>query len=296
MQELRCPSCQHGIQVSEELVGRIARCRGCQARLAIERASTGELALRLAPAPAVAAAPQSTIGTSQSTVGAAGSSASVPCPSCRALLRANETFCTSCGAPVSAESRAAIAARSAEMERVSRRRNARQKIESTDRTRRVRRAAKVILWLGILFCLGGLGMGFLTQKEAEEARRVLSTQYEPDEEIEIEGETWVVKDLLAQVDLETQLAFVVPIGLGVLMFGLYFWALRAALPATITALSVFLVIQVASGIVDPKSLLQGLLLKGVAVVFLIGGIRAALAERAAEAADARRRAREAASA
>jgi hypothetical protein len=192
---------------------------------------------------------------------------------------------------VNAETRAAHQARAAGAERVSRRRSARQKVEKSERTRRVRRAAKVILWLGILFCLGGLAMGFVTQNEASKAREILSAQYEPEDVIEIEGETWVVQDLLAQVDLEVKLVFGIHFGLGALMFGLYFWARRSPLPASITALSIFLVVHMGSAIADPKTLFQGLLVKAIAVIFLIGGIRAALAERAAEAAEARRAAR-----
>ncbi|MBK9385409.1 MAG: zinc ribbon domain-containing protein [Planctomycetes bacterium] len=283
MQSLACPTCAHAIQVSDELVGRVARCRGCQSRLAIRRDEGGTLALVLAAAPALAPQPRSP---------AAGHSTSAPCPACGAALQTSDTFCSGCGAPVSAESRMAIEARAAEAERLARRRGARQKVEKSDRTRRVRRAAKVILWLGIMFCLGGLALGFLTKREAEKAREALSESYEPEEVIEIEGEEWVVRDLLAQIDLEVALVFGIHFGLAALMFGLYFWARRAPLPATITALSVYLVVQVGSAIVEPKSLLQGLLFKAIAVAFLIGGIRAALAERAAEAADERRLARE----
>jgi hypothetical protein len=61
MPQLACPSCAHAIQVTEDFVGRVARCRGCQSRLSISRDESGALALALAPAPAVAMAAPKTV-------------------------------------------------------------------------------------------------------------------------------------------------------------------------------------------------------------------------------------------
>ena len=67
------------------------------------------------------------------------------------------------------------------------------------------------------------------------------------------------------------------------MAGLWVWAKKSLLPAILVALAVFVTVHVASAIIDPKTIVQGIIIKIVALVALTRGVKAALAARRLEA-------------
>ena len=71
--------------------------------------------------------------------------------------------------------------------------------------------------------------------------------------------------------------------LATMMIGLAIWARRSPLPAVLIATATYLVVIVASGIADPRSLGQGWIIKLIVIAFLVKGIKAALALRDARA-------------
>jgi len=71
--------------------------------------------------------------------------------------------------------------------------------------------------------------------------------------------------------------------LATMMIGLAIWARRSPLPAVLIATATYLVVIVASGIADPRSLAQGWIIKLIVIAFLVKGIKAALALRDARA-------------
>jgi len=57
------------------------------------------------------------------------------------------------------------------------------------------------------------------------------------------------------------------------------WAMRAPLVATVLGLAVFALMHLAEAVVDPASLVRGIIMKVVVVVVLVGAIRSALKHR-----------------
>ena len=70
--------------------------------------------------------------------------------------------------------------------------------------------------------------------------------------------------------------------LAVVMGALWMWAKSAPLQAIFAAISIFVVVQAVGAVLDPWSLLQGIVIKLIAVVGLARGLKAALDARAAQ--------------
>lgn len=68
--------------------------------------------------------------------------------------------------------------------------------------------------------------------------------------------------------------------LAAIMGGLFVWSKRSPLPAIATALVVYVAVQFVYFLLSPASLSQGWILKGLAIVVLVGGLRAALVAQA----------------
>lgn len=260
-----CPACQQTIEVHEALVGRVARCRGCQRRFAITNNpdhGVGEEALDLALA---------------------------PCAGCGTAAAAADQFCTGCGTSLTAPTSEVVARQRETEQRSLRRRTAVQRMKHSDLDRTVRRASDWILWVGALFCVFGLIYGTISSKNANEARQMLDREYDSDDILELEdGSLTTVQELKASADLEVMVAFGVNLGLGAIFFALYFWSKRAPLPAAIMALCIYLVVQAGQAILDPTTLYQGLLFKVFFVIALGAGIQAALQQQAAQRAEEQR--------
>jgi hypothetical protein len=281
METLACPSCAQPISVAAELAGRVVRCRGCQARLAIGKDASGALTLGLAPVPTPV--PSGTLAD-----------ASAPCPRCGAALRLADTFCTGCGAPVDEAARRRIAESSARKERALTRRERYERKEAETRERDLHQAAGVIKWLAFLFIFFGFLEGVLQQRAADRELAAIPAEARDDDPLPLSDGTVVsVREFRDQQALLVTLSYAINFTLAGIMFALYLWALRAPLPANITALCVYLVVLLLAALVDPRDLLRGALMKVICIGFLLRGIQAALAERAASAAAARRAAREA---
>jgi hypothetical protein len=62
---------------------------------------------------------------------------------------------------------------------------------------------------------------------------------------------------------------------------LWLWARRAPLPAIACALALYLVVQVVSAVLDPSSIMKGIIVKLFAFAALYKGLKAALDARAA---------------
>jgi len=64
------------------------------------------------------------------------------------------------------------------------------------------------------------------------------------------------------------------------MVALYKWAHKSPLPAATTALCVFLAVIALNAVVEPASIMQGLIIKIIFISVMIACIKAALSERA----------------
>lgn len=207
------------------------------------------------------------------------------CPGCRARLRAGDEFCESCGAAVDPATQAALS-RGAERKRA--REAPRDDAAAEDRAiigRRLneaaRKAAQIIAGIAVLTLLGGALMYFLARQEADKALAVLSS-LDPDLVLpeKIDGVTYTVRELRQKVVAEPLQVLLVNGALAVVFGGIYLWSRRGAVyPAMLTAMAVFAVVHFVSFVVDPKTLVQGIVVKVLIISALVKGIRTAKAAR-----------------
>lgn len=150
-----------------------------------------------------------------------------------------------------------------------------------DRRRRVAKAGVWLIILSVLFALSGTITGFSAASNAKKAHHALDQMSDdPAEPLTFEDETKTKAEWKQAVDQEVTLLFVVNYVLAAIFLGLFFWSRSSPLPAMITGLSVFLVLQVVSFVIDPATIAQGLLIKALAIVALISGIKAAVGQQA----------------
>lgn len=151
---------------------------------------------------------------------------------------------------------------------------------------KVAKASKMLLVLSVLFVIGGTIFGFMNKSEADKARDQIA-QLDPSQTLVVEGKTYTLPELQKEIDREVMMVFVINYFLAVVMFGLFLWSRKAALPAMVTGLCVYIAVIVLSAAIEPKSLAQGVLIKIIAIVVLVSGIKAALQERDERAGGAR---------
>jgi predicted RND superfamily exporter protein len=141
----------------------------------------------------------------------------------------------------------------------------------------------MIAILAALFVLGGLLMFYTSGKEATEALQQLREL--PDEMVfpePIVGKTLTVAEVRQTVEREPYLVLGLNWLLALIMAGLYLWSRRSPFPAVIAALAVFVVVHVANAVVDPVTIVKGIILKVIAIIALVKGVRAGFAVRALE--------------
>jgi hypothetical protein len=197
---------------------------------------------------------------------------SVPCDSCSANVGIGDDFCPSCGAEVSADLKRALHERWEASDS-----------SAAERAKHIRSASHMIAILAALFVLGGLLMFYTSGKEATEALQQL--QGLPDEMVfpePIMGKTLTVAEVRQTVEREPYLVLGLNWLLALIMAGLFLWSRRSPFPAVIAALAVFVVVHVANAVVDPVTIVKGIILKVIAIIALVKGVRAGFAVRALE--------------
>jgi hypothetical protein len=197
---------------------------------------------------------------------------SIMCPACSGTIVVGDKFCEKCGAKVTAEQEASLRER---LEHSSG--------DMAEHMKQVRAARQTIMVLAVMFVLGGVVMYFMAQGTAETAlnnlRELDAAMTYPQE---VQGQTVTVGRLREMVESEPRQLLFLNIFLAGLMGGLWLWAKKSVLPAMLVALAVFATVHVASAMMDPKTIVQGIYIKIFAIVALTRGVRAALAARRLE--------------
>lgn len=152
-------------------------------------------------------------------------------------------------------------------------------------TSRIGRSRRWLLVIAILQIVFGIGFGYTNSRESDKALASLA-ELPADHQFEHEGEQLVIGDVRKQIERERVLGFAVPIGLGVAFVLLWLWAKRAALPAMVCALLLFVTVHAIDAAIDPTQLVRGILIKVLFLAALIGGIKAAVQQRVEERAAA----------
>jgi hypothetical protein len=197
---------------------------------------------------------------------------SIMCPACNGAIVVGDKFCEKCGAKVTAEQEVSLRER---LEHSSG--------DMAEHMKQVRAARQTIMVLAVMFVLGGVVMFFVAQSTAETALNNLSaldaSMTYPEQ---VQGQTVTVGKLREMVEAEPRQLLFLNIFLAGLMGALWLWAKKSVLPAMLVALAVFATVHVASAMMDPKTIVQGIYIKIFAIVALTRGVRAALAARKLE--------------
>lgn len=183
----------------------------------------------------------------------------ITCESCSAVAKPYDKFCGKCGKPMPTA-------------------------QDYELRGNVSSATNAIKALAVLFILGGLLMFAVTKSQTDAAlTRIQAMQDDATYPKQIQGRTYKVGELRKELEWEPWGVLSINLVLAAIMIGLAIWARRAPLPAVLIATATYVVLIVANGISDPRSLAQGWIIKLIVIAFLIKGIKAALALRDARA-------------
>lgn len=200
----------------------------------------------------------------------AAAPATVRCPKCRAEVLKSEKFCDHCGAKIPT--------------RADRARMLHRQRERQDNQQKISRGRRWMLIVAVLTVFGGVFTYFSGKSEVE--KEIAST------ERELEGMTPAERDaqFKASIGMTWQEAVEHDRGmvafqsgsmivLGLVFFGLWWWAQSNAFAAALTALLLYFTFLLVGALIDPSSLLKGLIVKGLVVVALFSAMSAAHRER-----------------
>jgi hypothetical protein len=173
------------------------------------------------------------------------------CPACKAEIQLLDEYCAKCGHALGTPARFL-------------------------HKHSVQGATNAIWALAVLFAISGVVMYFVMSNTTETALENLA-QFEDHEILEpIDGVTYTAGELRGRVIWEHRGVLVVNFIIAAIMVVLAWWSKQRALPAILVAGAIFVVVQVTSAIVDPKTLMQGLVVKAIVIAVLVRGIKAAI--------------------
>lgn len=195
---------------------------------------------------------------------------SIPCGICAENIHMGDQFCPGCGRAVDDQDRATLQVRLEGSDHAA-----------YDRGKVVRGAATWIAALAIVFAIGGVIQMFMTKMEAEKALARLSEFNDDTVLAPINGKTYTAGELRAKVEREPMEVLILNLALAGIMGGLWLWGKRAPLPAIACALAIFIVVHVVNALIDPVSIVRGIIFKILAIAILTKGLKSALAARAA---------------
>ena len=183
----------------------------------------------------------------------------ITCEHCSAVAKPYDKFCGKCGKPMPTA-------------------------QDYELRGNINTATNAIKALAVLFILGGLLMFAVTKSQTDAALvKISNLNDDMTYPKQIQGKTCTVGEVRKELEWEPWGVLSINLVLAAIMIGLAIWARRAPLPAVLIATATYLVLIVANGIADPRSLASGWLIKLIVIAFLIKGIKAALALRDARA-------------
>jgi uncharacterized membrane protein YiaA len=201
---------------------------------------------------------------------ACGAASAVRCPKCRGWVAKGEKFCSACGAKIPS--------------RADRIRAAHRSKERQETQHNVNRGRRWMLVVAVLTLFGGVFSYFSGMSEVDKQLREADTAFsgmtpaERDARLKEElGMTWqeVIDHDRGMVTF--QMAALV--GLGVIFIGLWWWAQTNAFAAALIALLLYGTVMLVSALIDPASLLKGIVVKVVIMVALSSAVSAGYRQR-----------------
>jgi hypothetical protein len=198
------------------------------------------------------------------------------CPACHAAVEPSHKSCFNCGADLAQAAPPSPAAQPtiARLQSLQEKQTHRRKIHS---------GRGAIMAVAILTFLGGIVLFFIGQNQIETEVAKVEKQiasFTPEQHARFEesiqaksGMSWAKAVSSSRGQVRMTLA--TNMALAVMYFGLWLWAKKNALGAALVACIVYMTVIVASAIVDPSSLGQGIVMKGFIVVALVSAVSSA---------------------
>ena len=157
-----------------------------------------------------------------------------------------------------------------------------------ERYARIGRARKWLLAISIITLVSGFIFYAIGKDEVEKQIREAEIQIsglDPETRDSLvkqeTGMTW--EEVKAHDRGQVNLLLFINIGLAIVYFGMWIWAKRNALAATVTALLLFVTVIGVNAVYEPKSLGQGIIVKIFFIAALAKAISAAQEERKIQA-------------
>jgi len=184
--------------------------------------------------------------------------ANVGCTQCGAKFKAGDKFCEKCGTTLP---------------------NAQNRMKMA----RLKEAGRAIGYLAAMFLVFGFVMFLVAESQTStELDKIASYPDNAQVNKLINGKQYTFGELRQEIKGEPYDALILNLVLAAIMFGLWRYSRKSPLVAIITALAVYGSVIVLNAIVDPKSIVQGIIVKIIVIGILIRGIRMALELRKAE--------------
>jgi len=193
---------------------------------------------------------------------------SAPCGECGKSVCSGDEFCEACGGKVSPELKKALSDRF--------------EASHIDFAGHGKSAQSTIGGLSVLFALGGVAFFFITKSNNGDALAKLTGVGDGELLAQAVAGASTVGELRGALEREPYQILGLNLFLALAMLVLWMWSKRSLLPAIITALGIYVAVIVAGALYEPKSLLQGVIVKVVVILALAKGVRAALASRRLE--------------
>lgn len=190
-----------------------------------------------------------------------------PCPRCHALVKTDDKFCTACGTAM-----------------MSRRRLIALNEERAEIRTKLGRARRWLAALAILSSVGALVI--CTQHHSEVERQIESaeqatrglTPAQRDAGMKVAlGLTW--DEAMARERRKVFVVFAINAALAGSYIGLWHWAKRNVLAASLAALALFVTVNVASFVLQPDSMARGWIMNIAIAGVLLKAVLAATEER-----------------
>lgn len=181
------------------------------------------------------------------------------CPHCAAALTPSDKFCDACGKPLPSPEQLQLEAQ-------------------------VRSGNSTVGALSALFVVAG-GIMYAVQRAAANEALTNMAGLDADAPLAqpIAGVASTIGELRNQLEWETWSVLLINGVLAVIMLGLWRWGKHKPSAAITVAFCTYLVVLVVNGALDPKTIGQGIFVKIVVLVYLVRGLKAALALRSMKA-------------
>lgn len=204
--------------------------------------------------------------------GSEDGSTTTKCQACAADVSAGERFCAACGASMVPGVEPAVAPPPAVIGL------------DFERDAKIGRARKWLMAISIITLVSGFIFYAINKSDVEKQIKEAQTQIVGLDPAQVDeymvsqtGMTW--EQAVAHDRGQVTMLLVVNIGLAIIYLGMWFWAKRNALAATVSALLLFITVIAVNAAYEPKTLGQGIIVKIFFIAALAKAISAAQEER-----------------